>query len=125
MLFLARKFLNISDDAIRVGVGNSVLEGRLQIVQESPQILLDVAHNIESVRELSAFLAEHPIEGSNIAIMSVLSEKPIEIMVDSIKRVIDQWHLCGIQDERGMTARKTISPSSTGFGQHCPGRFAL
>ena len=103
---LARKYLNISDEAIRTGVGSSVLEGRLQLVQKSPQILLDVAHNIESVRELSAFLAEHPVEGRNIAIMSVLSEKPIEIMVDSIKSVIDQWHLCGIQDKRGITARK-------------------
>ncbi len=117
---LARKFLNVSDDAIRVGVGNSVLEGRLQIVQESPQILLDVAHNIESVRELSAFLAEHPIEGSNIAIMSVLSEKPIEIMVDSIKRVIDQWHLCGIQDERGMTARKLFRRAQPVLGSIVP-----
>ena len=117
---LARKFLNISDEAIRVGVGNSVLEGRLQIVQESPQILLDVAHNIESVRELSAFLAEHPIEGSNIAIMSVLSEKPIEIMVDSIKRVIDQWHLCGIQDERGMTARKLFRRAQPVLGNIVP-----
>ncbi len=102
---LARKILNISNDAIRIGMRNAVLEGRLQLVQDSPQVLLDVAHNIESVRELSDYLEMHPIEGKNIAIFSVLSEKPIEIMVDTIKSVIDEWHICGIQDERGITAR--------------------
>ena len=103
---LARKFFNISDDAIRTGIGTAALEGRLQVVQKEPQVLLDVAHNIESVRELKKYLENNPVEGREIALMSVLSEKPIELMVDCIKPLIDEWLLCGIHDERGITARK-------------------
>ncbi len=103
---MSRKFFAVEDDAIRRGIRNTVLEGRLQVVQENPQVLLDVAHNLESVRELRDYLANHPVSGRNIALMSVLSEKPIELMVDCIKSVFDAWHLCGIQDERGITARK-------------------
>ena len=38
--------------------------------------------------------------------MSALSEKPIELMIECIKATIDEWHLCGIHDERGVTARQ-------------------
>ena len=102
---MSRKFFNVPDESIRNGLRNSVIEGRLQVVQNEPQVLLDVAHNIESVRELKNYLEHNPVKGREIALMSVLSEKPIEVMVDSIKSSIDVWHLCGIHDERGITAR--------------------
>ena len=103
---MARKFFEIPDEAIRLGLRHSVLEGRLQVVQKEPQVLLDVAHNIESVRELKDYLQNNRVKGREIAVMSVLSEKPIEVMIDCIKSLIDEWHLCGIHDERGITARK-------------------
>ena len=103
---MSRKFFDVPDEAIRKGLRNSVIEGRLQVVQNKPQVLLDVAHNIESVRELKDYLEHNPVKGREIALMSVLSEKPIEVMVDCIKSSIDVWNLCGIHDERGITARK-------------------
>ncbi len=102
----ARKFFDISDESIRLGLRKARLDGRLQVVQKKPQVLLDVAHNIESVNELKYYLQRNPVAGREIALMSVLSEKPIEVMVDCIKSSIDEWHLCGIHDERGITARK-------------------
>ncbi len=103
---LARRHFVISDDAIRTGINKTQLKGRLQVVEHSPQILLDVAHNIESIRELQSYLANNKVAGKNIALMSALSEKPIELMVETIKPSIDEWHLCAIHDERGMTARQ-------------------
>lgn len=103
---MARRYLDVPDRAIRQGLMNSVLEGRLQVVQNDPQVLLDVAHNIESVCELANHLENSGVEGRQIAVMSVLSEKPVEVMTDTIKSLIDEWYLCGIHDERGITARK-------------------
>ncbi|MDE0309490.1 MAG: bifunctional folylpolyglutamate synthase/dihydrofolate synthase [Acidiferrobacterales bacterium] len=103
---MARKFFDIPDESIRLGLQNARLEGRLQVVQHNPQVLLDVAHNIESVNELKRYLSSNPVAGREIALMSVLSEKPIEVMADCIRSSIDEWHLCGIHDERGITARK-------------------
>lgn len=103
---LARRFFDVPDAAIRAGMQATRLNGRLQVIQKFPQVLVDVAHNIESVRELERHLALNPVVGKNIALMSVLSEKPIELMVESIKHVIDEWHICGIHDERGATARQ-------------------
>ncbi len=103
---LARHHFDISDDAIRSGIAKTRLEGRLQILQENPQILLDVAHNIESIRELAEFLSQNTVAGKSIALMAALSEKPIELMIESVKDRFDEWHLCGIHDERGITARQ-------------------
>ncbi len=103
---LMRKYFDISDNSIRTGIAYSQLDGRLQIVQANPEILLDVAHNIESVRELIKYLMTNKIKGKQIALMSVLSEKPIEHMVAEINPLVDEWHLCGIHDERGVSARQ-------------------
>ena len=113
---LARKYFQISDDAIRAGIKAASLNGRLQIIQEEPTVLLDVAHNIESVRELRDYLQANPVKGRNIALMSVLSEKPIELMVDCVKPMFDEWYLCGIQDERGIPVRKLFRRVSPVLG---------
>ncbi len=103
---LARKHFNLPDAAIREGVRTVRLDGRLQIVQEHPQILFDVAHNVESVKELLTHLIAHPIGGKNFALMSVLSEKPIELMVKLLRPAFDEWHLCGIDGARGITTKQ-------------------
>ena len=103
--FLARKHFNISDEAIRMGVKEAQLQGRLQLVQANPQVLVDVAHNVESVLQLRDYLNANTITGRQFAVISALAEKPIERMVDLVKDNFDEWHLCTIHDERGMTAR--------------------
>ncbi len=103
---LARRYFEVPDAAIRTGMNATKIQGRLQVIQHTPEVLLDVAHNIESVQELKCYLNDHPVSGNNIALMSMLSEKPVELMVESIKSVIDEWHICGIHDERGATARQ-------------------
>ncbi len=102
---LARKYFDISDRAIRSGIQSASLSGRLQIMQEQPAVLLDVAHNVESVAELRQYLRSHPCKGRQIALLSALADKPIEQMVAQVGDVFDEWHLCSIDDARGMTAR--------------------
>ena len=102
---LARKYFDIPDRAIRKGIGKSRVSGRLEIVQSNPEVLLDVAHNGESVSELTEYLAANEIDGRNIAVMSALADKQIENMIHLIKKTINVWHLCGIHDERGISAR--------------------
>ncbi len=102
---LARKHFDISDDAIRSGIETASLNGRLQVMQEQPTVLLDVAHNVESVAELRNYLRSHPCRGRQVALLSALADKPIEQMVAQVRDVFDEWHLCSIDEARGMTAR--------------------
>ena len=98
---LARKFLTLSEEKIRTGLRQTSIRGRLEVVQrkDGGVALLDVAHNVEAVRVLGEYIREHPVSGKNIAVMSVLSEKPIEEIVSSVQHCFDEWHLCSIGDE--------------------------
>ncbi len=53
---LKQQNFNISDEAIRFGLANTKkqtgLHGRWEIIQESPQIVLDVAHNEDGIFQL-------------------------------------------------------------------------
>ncbi len=107
---LAREFLEISDQAIRDGIISTSISGRLQIVQNNPEVLLDVAHNEEAVRALNSYLESAPVAGRNIAVMSALSEKPVESMIQVIRDKFDEWLFCGIQNSpRGISLDELAS----------------
>ena len=73
-------------------------------LENHPQVVLDVAHNVEAVRILGNYLTENPVSGKNIAVMSVLSEKPIEEIVHCVEGQFNIWHLCEIVDgSRGVS----------------------
>ena len=91
-----RKHLNIGDDDIRSGISKTKILGRLQHFGSKPEIIFDVAHNTEAVAAMVEFLANHPMKGRTLAVMSALSEKPIESMVRTATPVVDEWHVCAL-----------------------------
>ena len=118
---LARKYFDIPCQAIREGVRSASIKGRLQLVQleNHPQVVLDVAHNAEAVRILGNYLTENPVPGKNIAVMSVLSEKPIEEIVHCVEGQFDIWHLCEIADgSRGVSIGELYGRVSSVLGCH-------
>jgi dihydrofolate synthase/folylpolyglutamate synthase len=54
------------------------IPGRLQIVRQAPQILLDVAHNPQACANLLAYLKEHPVNGQEFAVLGIKANKDIE-----------------------------------------------
>ncbi len=121
---LSRSHFEISDDAIREGIAATSIEGRLQVIQDNPEILLDVAHNAEAAAALADHLASNPCAGRSIAVMSALSEKPIESMVSSVRAHFDEWHFCGIdQADRGISGEDLAKRATPLLAEEC--RFAV
>jgi dihydrofolate synthase/folylpolyglutamate synthase len=70
------------------------VQGRLSRHRfEDRDVLLDVAHNTESVGELSRFLSDHPVAGKTRALFGVMGDKPIHDMLQRCADVIDEWNL--------------------------------
>lgn len=106
---LGRSVLEVSDDAIRAGIESTEIPGRLQTVRSSPQVLLDVGHNVEAVRALSEHLRRNPVKGRSVAVFSALSEKPLEAMVKAIRKRFSAWHLCPVGDAaRGISGEELM-----------------
>ncbi|QUM77252.1 bifunctional tetrahydrofolate synthase/dihydrofolate synthase [Moritella sp. 24] len=96
--------LAIPESAIRSGVANATLPGRMQRLGSSPQQFLDVAHNPESARYLATQLtrlkqqAHSPVKV--IAVVGMLKDKDIAASLAALTGVIDSWHLAALQGER-------------------------
>ena len=50
-------------DAINKGLTTAAVDGRLQILQTSPEWLLDVAHNPHSAKELAKYMIQTESRG--------------------------------------------------------------
>ncbi|MBL6697614.1 MAG: hypothetical protein ISQ00_04670, partial [Luminiphilus sp.] len=60
---------------------------------EGKDVLLDVAHNAESVAQLSRYLSDHPVAGKTRALFGVMGDKPIHDMIHNCSGIIDEWNL--------------------------------
>lgn len=93
---LRASILAISDEAFARGVAEARVPGRLQRVAESPEVVLDVAHNPQGARQLAAWLVANP--KPTIAVFAALADKDIEGLVAPLLPLIAEWHLGPITD---------------------------
>jgi dihydrofolate synthase/folylpolyglutamate synthase len=95
--------LAIPDAAIVAGVGAAAVAGRLQVIAESPQVLVDVAHNPQAAGQLAQWLRAHP--RPTRAVFSALADKDIEAIAAAIDPLVEHWYLAGIDDagSRGLS----------------------
>ncbi|WP_369716836.1 bifunctional folylpolyglutamate synthase/dihydrofolate synthase [Leptotrichia sp. HSP-536] len=78
------KIYNISDEFIQKGLDEISLAGRFEIFSQNPDIILDVAHNDDSVRVLVENLDELFKNDEVIFILSILGTKDIANIFEKI-----------------------------------------
>jgi len=88
--------LAIPDAAFARGIAEARVPGRLQRIAESPEVVLDVAHNPQGARQLAAWLTANP--KPTVAVFAALADKDIEGLVASLLPHIADWHLGPITD---------------------------
>lgn len=76
----AAKLLNnsgflVSENAIIQGLKNATWPGRLQIIQDSPTILVDVAHNLASIKNLLDYIESFFSDKKIIFVLGLLVDK--------------------------------------------------
>lgn len=78
--------------------------GRMQILQNQPKIILDVAHNPESARYLTQQLQQHP--GKTYALFSALNDKDLAAIVAPLQPIIDTWYIFELNHPRAATIQQ-------------------
>ncbi len=86
---LAARGFVIHEEAIRSGLANVRWEGRMELVNERPQILLDGAHNPAGVKILSATLKRDFSFSRLIVIFGVLGDKDYRPMLRMLAKMAD------------------------------------
>lgn len=103
------KGLLLDEKSIQQGLQLAYVAGRLQKLQDAPEILLDVAHNPQAAKQLAKYLQKNKIKGKTRAIFSILSDKDLEAVVLSLRSSVDEWHLVSLNDPRAIPVEQLKS----------------
>lgn len=85
--------LPINAQALRVGLATVELPGRFQIVPGQPALVLDVAHNDQSVAALALNLDQMGFFPRTRAVFGAMHDKDLAAVVARLAPLVDAWHL--------------------------------
>ncbi|MEZ5662361.1 MAG: bifunctional tetrahydrofolate synthase/dihydrofolate synthase [Burkholderiaceae bacterium] len=97
--------LPVTAQAVRTGLVLVDLPGRFQIVPGNPVLVLDVAHNPQSVAALAENLDGMGFYPRTIAVFGAMADKDLPAMLERVAPLIDDWHLCNLPLPRAATAQ--------------------
>ncbi len=108
--------LCVNDQAIHHGLRSVSVPGRFQVIPGAPEIILDVAHNLEAVSALQAQLRAMERRDRTIAVCAMLRDKPVQQIATLLAGDIDHWFVAPIEDARGATGEDMRSGILQGLG---------
>jgi dihydrofolate synthase/folylpolyglutamate synthase len=114
-----RPVLPITAQAIRTGLSVVELPGRFQIVPGQPTLVLDVAHNPQSVGALAANLDAMGFFPRTLAVFGAMRDKDIAGLLPRIRPLVDVWHLCDLPTARAATASELAAALGADAETHC------
>ncbi|MDW7671862.1 MAG: Mur ligase family protein [Bacillota bacterium] len=76
--------LEISDEALASGLQQSFWAGRLEILHQSPLVIIDGAHNLQGAQILQQFLADHFPDRKIHFLMGMLNNKDISGVLNTL-----------------------------------------
>jgi len=97
--------LPVTAQAVRNGLALVELPGRFQIVPGAPVLVLDVAHNPQSVAALAENLDGMGYYPATHAVFGAMADKDLPAMLERIAPLIDRWHVCDLPLPRAASAQ--------------------
>lgn len=108
--------INITQENIKNGLSNVQLNGRLQIINKKPEIIVDVSHNTQAVLSLANWLRNNPVKGKTIAVFAVLKDKHAANWLGEFKDVVDCWFISELESERSMLKNDLLQVLAESYG---------
>lgn len=82
-------------------LANLHVEGRFESVLKHPQVILDVAHNLEAVGYMTERLSSIAKNRLIFAVVGMLKDKDIDGVIDLVNPLISRFYLCSLDTPRG------------------------
>ena len=98
--------LTLSEAVLRESIATATLPGRFQIVQHSPLVILDVAHNPHAARYLVEKIEQLAPKGKVHGVLGMLHDKDIEGTITILSEAVEQWYCASLDGPRGASAQR-------------------
>ena len=92
----------VTRESIDRGLTNISLPGRFQRIQGPCEIILDVAHNLDSAKALVKNLNALEPATKTIAVFAVLADKDVCGIIECVGGIFDEWHVSQLKSERAL-----------------------
>ena len=99
-----RPQLPVGAQAVRQGLATVELPGRFQIVPGQPVLVLDVAHNPQSVATLAVNLDQMGFYPRTHAVFGAMHDKDLAGLLARIAPLVDAWHVTDLPTARAARA---------------------
>lgn len=96
----------IAKDAIYQGLENAHWSGRLEVLRQSPTVLIDGAHNIAGIRTLKDTLNKHFTQKRKILVLGILGDKDYTHMLDEIIPIANTVITTAPDNPRALSAKE-------------------
>lgn len=97
---LNRLDYRLTAEEINAALPSTKINARLQIIQDRPQIIVDVAHNAQSASALAQWLQNNPVKGTVRAVFSVLADKNLKSWLPQLRQHIDHFFIFELDNLR-------------------------
>lgn len=114
--------LVIPEEAIRAGLAEAGLSGRMQVVSAQPLVLLDVAHNPHGARFFMEQLPPAQSGQRTLAVLGMLADKDIEGVVTACLGRVDAWFAASLHVPRG-AMKERLATALWAHGCHVAGQY--
>lgn len=103
---LEEKGYRVGEETIYRGLATVRWPGRLELVQQSPQILLDGAHNAAAARSLKEAIQEEFDYHHLYMVMGIMQDKEVSAIVETIAPLADLLITSSPHNPRAMSAQR-------------------
>ena len=106
-LAACNKFLGKNDeDVTRKGLEQVQWEGRLEVISEAPMVVLDCAHNVASVSNMTAELRKNHDFSRCLVVLGLMKDKEIDKIIEILSDFGDRFYLVQVNPQRGETPER-------------------
>ncbi|HEX5767055.1 MAG TPA: bifunctional tetrahydrofolate synthase/dihydrofolate synthase [Burkholderiales bacterium] len=98
--------LPVAMQEVRRGLAEVALPGRFQVLPGRPQVILDVAHNVEAAKVLADNLLASGYASETIAVCGMLRDKDIGGVLRALAPRVTRWHFASLPGPRGASAEQ-------------------
>lgn len=101
--------VNLEDysvESVGANFGGIQLAGRFQQIDSAipASLYIDVGHNQDAARVMTANLTELAPNGRCVVLLGMLSDKRVDLFIETMAEVVDAWWLVGLDGDRGLSA---------------------
>ena len=99
-----RARLPVAAQDLRRGLAEVTLPGRFQVLPGRPQVILDVAHNVQAAATLARNLGGAGFSPDTYAVCGMLADKDIAGVLREMAPRVTHWHVASLPGPRGASA---------------------